>query len=287
VNPLDLPGPAFLAFYVVALVVAHFAGKGLVRLCRSDRAEDAPLPAALAPSEAAYLAGGTERAIDMALVRLLRHQLIGVKAGGGGFEVRQPLPTPANELQQEVYREIGRGNGDVAQLRRLRGTALARTRVRLANEGLLLQGASAEAMCVRIAKGVPFAAVIALGGMKIMVGIARHRPVAFLVVLVLVSLGILALKLFSLPLRAARGERALQNLHRRNAALQIAARRRGAELDDGSLMLAVALFGTQVLANGEFAWMQEGFVTRQSTSSDSSGGSCSGCGGGGCGGCGG
>jgi hypothetical protein len=28
-SPLDLPGPAFLAFYVFALIVAHFVGNAL------------------------------------------------------------------------------------------------------------------------------------------------------------------------------------------------------------------------------------------------------------------
>jgi hypothetical protein len=124
--------------------------------------------------------------------------------------------------------------------------------------------------------------------LKIGVGISRHRPVAFLVAFVLVSLVVLAIKWSNLPLRSAKGDEALEKLRRRNAALETTVRRRGGEVDVGSLLLAVALFGPRLLASGELAWMHEGFVTRHQNSTDSSGGgSCSGGCGGGCGGCGG
>lgn len=289
-DPLDLPGPAFLAFYVFALIAAHFVGKALLRLCGSNHADSVSLPESLQRTEAAFLAGGTERAVDTALVRLLRADLVAVKPGGGGFEVKAAKPDSVHltDLQSEVYREITRKNGAVEALHRLKSAFLTRIEVRLANDGLLLAQGSAEATCVRAAKALPFAAVTALGVAKIMVGIARHRPVTFLVVFVLASLVILGIKLFKLPLRSARGEAALQKLKRRNAALETTVRRRSNELDDASLLLAVGLFGPQVLASSELAWMHEGFVNRQLGSSDSSGSSCGGgCGGGGCGGCGG
>jgi uncharacterized protein (TIGR04222 family) len=288
-NPLDLPGPAFLAFYVFALIGAHFLGKVLIRWCQSRHAASTPVPDRLLPAEAGFLAGGTERAVDTALVRLLHDDLIAVKAGGGAFEltVERPAKAQLSDLQNDVYREISRRNGAIDALHRLKSAFLTRTQTRLANDGLLLAGGSAEATCVRGAKTLPFAAVIALGVIKIAVGISRHRPVVFLTVFVIVSLVILGIKFFKLPLRSARGEEVLEKLKRRNAALETTVRRRRRELDDTSLLLAVALFGPQVLSASELAWMHEGFVNRQSSSSDSGGGSCGGGGGGGCGGCGG
>jgi uncharacterized protein (TIGR04222 family) len=289
-NPLDLPGPAFLAFYAFALIAAHFAGKALVRWCRSKHVESHLLPDKLEPQEAAYLAGGTERAVDTALVRLLHAHLIAVKSGGGAFEAKGTLPAHVqlSGLQNDVYRAIGKKNASIEVLHRLKSASLARSEARLAQNGLLLARGGAEATCVRSAKALPFAAVIALGFVKIGTGIARHRPVVFLVVFVLVSLVILGIKFFKLPLRSARGEAALEKLKRRNAALETTVRRRSRDIDDNSLLLSVALFGPQVLALTELAWMHEGFVNRQSGSSDSGGGSCGGgCGGGGCGGCGG
>jgi uncharacterized protein (TIGR04222 family) len=287
-NPLDLPGPAFLAFYAFALIIAHFVGKALMSRCRSDHSAAVDLNDSLTPTETGVLAGGAERAIDATLVRLLRHDLIAVRPGGGGFEVKNPAG-PLQELQSQVYSEIARKNGDIDRLHKLRSTFLARAEVRLAGLGLLMAPGSAEAMCVRLAKGLPFAAVIVIGAMKIGVGLSRHRPIAFLVVFVLASLLILGIKLFKLPHRSAKGDAALKSLERSNAALHATAKRRSLDLDDNSLMVAVALFGAQVLSTGDLSWMREGFVNRSSSSSDSgSGGSCSGgCGGGGCGGCGG
>jgi uncharacterized protein (TIGR04222 family) len=289
-NPLDLPGPAFLAFYVFSLIAAHFVGKALIQWCRSRHADSARLPDNLQPAEAAFLAGGVERAVDTALVRLLHDDLIAVKPGGGGFEPKGDKPDmlQLSDLQRDVYREISRKNGSVDALHRLKSAFLTRTEVRLASDGMLLARDSAEATCLRGAQALPFAAVIALGAVKIFVGIARHRPVTFLIVFVLVSLVFLGIKLFKLPLRSARGEAALGSLKRRNAALETTVRRRSRELDDATLFFAIALFGPQVLASSELAWMHEGFVNRQSGSSDSGGGSCGGGGGGGgCGGCGG
>lgn len=289
-NPLDLPGPAFLAFYVFALIAAHFAGKALVQWCRSRHAASTNPPDNLQPAEAAFLAGGAERVVDTALVRLLHADLIAVKPGGGGFEPKADKPDTSqlSDLQRDVYREITRKEGSLDALHRLKSAFITRTEVRLASDGLLLARGSAEASCVSGAQALPFAAVIALGVVKIFVGIARHRPVTFLIVFVLVSLVLLGIKLFKLPPRSARGEAALRNLKRRNAALETTVRRRSRELDDATLLLAVALFGPQVLASSELAWMHQGFVDRRSGSSDSGGGSCGGgCGGGGCGGCGG
>jgi uncharacterized protein (TIGR04222 family) len=291
-NPLDLPGPAFLAFYVFALIAAHFIGEALVRRCRSRHSDATALPEPFQPSEVGFLAGGTERAVDIALAGLARSGLVAVKPGGGAFQAQGDKPDSVHlsDLQNDVYREITRGNGKVEALHRLDSTFLKRTEARLFGAGLLLAGGSAEATCVRGAKTLPFAAVIALGFVKIMVGISRHRPVAFLIVFVLVSLVILGIKFFKLPRRSARGEAVLQDLKRRNAALEATMRRRNRELDEASLLLAVGLFGPQVLAASELAWMNEGFVSRRPGSSDGGGSSCSGgsgCGGGGGGGCGG
>jgi uncharacterized protein (TIGR04222 family) len=288
-NPLDLPGPAFLAFYAFALIIAHFAGKALMKLCHSSHAESGTPPDDLFPSEIALLAGGRERAVETALVRLLRNDWVAARPGGG-FDVTGKPPGALHDLQADVYREISRKNGTIEALRKVKSVFLDRAEAGLAKRGLLLARGSGEAICQRAAKCLPFAAVIVLGAARLAIGISRGRPGAFLALFLLVSLIILGIKFFNLPLRSAQGERTLQQLKRKNAALQTTVRRRIAEVGDGGLLLAVALFGPQVLASSELAWMHESFVMRRQDSSDggTGGGSCSGgCGGGGCGGCGG
>lgn len=289
-DPLDLPGPLFLVFYVILLGIAHFAGKALARLCRA--AHTPPVtPPDLSPLEAAYLAGGRERAVDAALVGLLHHEAIAVQ-GAGGFVPGKGVPQAPQGLQADLYREVVHGRGAIERLRRLRTAALARMEARLAKDGLLLAAAGSERRCVQLARGAPIAAVIALGALKVLIGIARSRPVVLLVVLLVVASIVLGAKVFGLPLRSAKGEAVLERLKRRNAALQATTRRRSADLDAASVMLAVGLFGIEVLANSGLLWMQPAFVTRKSGSDSrdsgcGSSGSCSGGCGGGCGGCGG
>jgi uncharacterized protein (TIGR04222 family) len=282
----DLSGPAFLAFYVFAMLFAHVAGRFLARLCKSSHPAEVATPE-VTPLEAAYLAGGRGRVVDASLVSMLRHDVIAVQGSGGAFVAGKAAAQPQSGMQADLYREIARNRGTIEKLRRLRNATVARVETRLANDGLLMPTSGSEALCTRLALGLPVAAVIALGALRLVAGTARGRPVAFLVVLLIVSLIVLGVKLLKLPLRSGKGDAALAKLQRRNAALQATAKRRAADLDDSSLMLAVGLFGAPVLSTGELVWMQKGFVSRQSGADSSSGGCSGGCGGGGCGGCGG
>lgn len=291
-GPLDLPGPQFLGLYVIALVFSHFAGKLLARLCRGQPAAPASTPA-LTPLESAFLAGGRARAIDAALVGMLQHHIIEAKPEGGGLALGTGSGKLLAGLQADLFREIARRSGALDKLHRLRTAALERMETRLANDGLLLVSSPAERRCTRLALSAPVAAVLLLGLAKIAIGVARSRPVVLLTLLVLVATVMLGIKFFRLPLRSSLGDAVLDDLHRRNAALQATAKRRSAELDEASLMLAVGLFGTGVLASSELLWMQKGFAPNRSSDGGSTGcGSSGGCGGGGgggggCGGCGG
>jgi len=285
-NPLDLPGQLFLVFFLCALGVAHVVGRLLVRMCRARHASSVPAPQ-LAPLETAYLAGGPARAVDAALVGLLRHDVIAVQAGGGGFAPGKSPGAGLSGLQADLYREIARRGGAIEKLRRVRSAALAGMETRLANDRLLLAASAEERRCVQRALAVPVALVIALGVAKVAVGIGRGKPVLLLVILLIVAAIIFAVKVWKLPLRSSKGETALEKLRRRNAALQTTAKRRSADLDEASLMLAVGLFGTQALAGSELLWMRQGFVSNRSDSGSGSCGSSGGCGGGGGGGCGG
>jgi uncharacterized protein (TIGR04222 family) len=296
-NPLDLPGPQFLVFYVVALLAAHVAGVLLKRRCRSGESSFAPPPQDLSVYEVAMLADGKARAVETALVRLARRNVLVPAADGDGFELgaagaASPAP-PLEGVEKDVYRAIEKKRGGIDALRKLSSASAARMEARLQRLGLLLAADSEEATCLRRAAAWPMLLVIGLGVAKILVGIARARPVVLLIVLVLVAVVILAFKYFRLPRRSTQGEAALADLRRQNAALESTAQRRGEDLADSDLMLAVALFGTSILASSALAWMHPAFISKRDQSGGSScGSSGGGCGsgsscGGGCGGCGG
>ncbi len=291
-NLFDLQGPTFLGVFVALMVGAHAASWALKRLCRAQQARSTTTPD-LAPLEAAYLAGGRERAVDAALVGLLRHDMIAVAPKGGGFVVGTQAALNLTGLQAELHHQVVQHKGDIVSLRKQRTAALARIETKLGRNGLLLGGSGGERLCLVLASTLPMAAVVMIGLMKIAIGLARHKPVVLLVILTVIAGFWLAHKAFSLPLRSALGEAALEKLRRRNAALQATTQRRSGDIDEASLMLAVGLFGTGVLAGAELLWMRQGFTPNRSSDGGSGGcGSSSGCdggggGGGGCGGCGG
>lgn len=286
-NPFDLPGPTFLFVYIVLMFAAHVISGVLVRVCRLRHQRSTTTPD-LSPLEAAYLAGGRGRAVDAALVGLLHHDAITVDPAGGAFVAGAQAPLNLTGLQAELHHQIVARNGAIETLRKLRTATLSRLETKLARNGLLLGGSGAERLCLVLATTVPMGATVMVGLMKIAIGLARNRPVILLVILTLFAGALVAYKAFNLPLRSSLGEAALEKLRRRNAALQATTQRRSGDLDEASLMLAIGLFGTAILAGSELLWMKPGFTPNRS--SDSSGGGCSsssGCGGGGGGGCGG
>src|SRR5262249_20399162 len=150
-NPLDLPGPEFLGVFVVLLIAAHLVGKLLTRVCRARHAVPTAAAPTVEPLDAAFLAGGRNRAVDAALVVLLRDDVIAVRPGGGGFVVGKGSWTSVAGLQADLFREIGKRSGDITRLRRVASVALGGIETRLGNAGLLLVAARAERACMRMA----------------------------------------------------------------------------------------------------------------------------------------
>jgi hypothetical protein len=153
--------------------------------------------------------------------------------------------------------------------------------------------------------GVVFLAFL-FGLVKVFVGVARGRPVGFLIALLVVTAIVAIVFLVKGPFRTRRGDGLLRRLRDDNAALEYAAGRRVAGLSDDDLVLSLGLFGLGVLAVGPLSatytslmnaqrraaahqWSSAGTSCGSSCgSSCGGGGGCGGgCGGGGCGGCGG
>ena len=283
-SPLDLPGPQFLLFYFVSLIAALLLSWQLKKLCRRSANLPFRLPE-LVPIEMALFAGGRERAIQAALVRLARRGGLAATADGRGFVVNGALPAGSQALEDELYREVRSGKGRAIHLRQLKCAALGPMEERLRKLGLLLPRKSTEARRFRQAATWPLLALIALGAAKLFVGLSRGRPIGLLIVLLVVSFMVLLWAWNSLPWRTVEGDEMLRGQQRRNAALQTTALKRSDGLADADLLLAVALFGTSVLAAGPLAWMHPVFMAKPV--GDSGGGGCSSsssCGGGGCGG---
>lgn len=292
----DLNGPAFLAFYVVMLVIAAIWSFARARSAanRFDRA--GYYPELTDPYETAYLAAGAPRVAQLAAARLIQSGHVEWKSGftgkrlvflnskGGGYHrvewkmlsaIEQKgiggLPVPA------AYATV------LPEMRALE--------VKLASLGL--RPTEGERKKAGWSAALPLIALLAIGGIKLLVGITRDKPVGFLIILMIVTL-ILALVAVSSTRRLTpSGEELLAKLRSENRP------RNDAPFED--VCWSLALMGPAVLAgipafSGIHQHLEKQMGAAASggssggcgSSSSGCGGGSSGCGGGGgCGGCGG
>ncbi len=147
--------------------------------------------------------------------------------------------------------------------------------------------------------------VLGLGALKIAVGLARSRPVSFLVIWLIVAAVIFVVALVKKTYRTTRGDAALRALRQQHEKASLQTQAFGSpDPGLGMIPLAIGLYGLPFLASSPFASLQQGLIPPnerhlQSSSNGCSSGCGSGCssgggdGGGssgcssGCGGCGG
>lgn len=271
-GPLDLHGPEFLLLYLELALIALAAAFIIPRYLRpegqSGRRPD--------EDELAVLAGGRERLAEAVTVRLLAEGAAIVQ-GGGTLAIRDPhggrtpaerrvarLTSPAN------WRDVHRALSDPAE-------AIER---RLEDKGLWIGGDAARQL--RLIQTAPLALLFLFGLAKWIVGTMRDRPVGILTALLFVTAVIAVLRYAALDRRTRAGKAALAD-----ARFEAARLRRAAPTDEAPL--AVALFGTTVLAGSwlsDFHRMRSAGAGGDGSGSSGCSGGGGGCGGGGCGGCG-
>src|SRR5579863_2571731 len=184
-NPFDLPGPQFLALYVITFVVALAVAVWLRwHLCPPA---DEPEPEALdlSPYDVAYLAGHEELAIDTAMIRLVHENAL-VVSNRTLNQTGTGLPADAAKLEQQVYAAVEPDSGKtIAAVRSAVSSQLAPSRRRLQDKGLVL--ADDQAWTARFVPLLLVLLVTICGVVKIFVGLSRGRPVLFLVILCVIS----------------------------------------------------------------------------------------------------
>jgi uncharacterized protein (TIGR04222 family) len=276
-GPYDLTGEPFLALYAILLAAALAAGYAIPHLLRP-----AGRPQHVADAEQlAFLAGGPGRFREAVVIRLLAARAL-VMAGANMFRVvpRDRIVTPAERSVLALrspfrWREIVRVLDSHAEPveRRMIAGGLLTSREQRRNIQLLTM--------------LPYLLLFAFGAGKVMVGIARDRPVAFLVLLLAATAVLAFIRWAHVDQRTRAGQAALADARRRAQRLKIAPT--APETD-----LAVALYGTAVLVGSGWAGFHQLGKDRPGGGAgcgggNSCGGGCGGGGGGGggCGGCGG
>lgn len=277
-NPLDFDGSTFLGLYVALFLVCI----GIVALLRRQLTEVSGEPSgpALDTWSTAYLAGGTQRVVDAGVASLLA----GGQAQWDRKKKRLAIAHP-QQVRDYPLDEIARAAAAEPSLnrvaRRVNGR-LERIRSGLLARKLLID--DSRRWMLGFSCALPFALLTVLGVAKIIVGLARDRPVGFLIFLTLIAAAAALMLLFNRPERSRAGDRVLREMNTRHAH----ARRAPRETDIG---LAVALAGTAVLAGTAYASFHDFRSPSSGSSGSSDSSSDSGCssdsGSSGCGGCGG
>lgn len=301
---LDLPGPDFLVTWLAgwaAIAIAVFVVRAIVARANARDIPD-DVAATLHPTEIAYLVGGIDHAIEAAVAGL--HHRGAITAPDDVGELHATGDTG------EVARPDGvfRGAIDRAELSRVEAHVMERLpatvrvlctktdalevvlRRTLEERGLLLERRDRATHIVR----APAYLWMLAGISKLFIGLARGKPVMFL--LALLAAGTYAVYRIRAPRLTATGHTLVGELKHRYAALESTASTAPQQLDATDLMLAYGVFGYAILPAALMTMMPSYHAALAATVSASSvtscgsscGSSCSSCGGGcggGCGGC--
>lgn len=292
VNPLDLPGPQFLAFYSVVAVITL----GLLHFRRAAM-ESGPAPRIdhSDPYLLAYLRGGKNEALRVATVVLVDRRLLVVDEKNRTLAVAGRFTAPSHLIERALMRHFTQAHLATTIFDNLElGAVCDRYERRLSEAGLLPDAERRAARRRLLWRALTI--LIGLSMLKIVVALSRGRAnIIFLLILTVVAV-IIAVKLAN-PRRTARGDAMLDDLRRLFGRLREGGARviKGGATADAALLAAV--FGVGALPIPEFAFALKLYPRASSSlGSASCGSSCgssggSGCGGGGggggCGGCGG
>lgn len=268
-------GTEFLLLYTVLLVIAGIAAWWLPNRFRPDGRGAQPEHAELL----AYLGGGPVRFVDTVLASLIARN--GMKVSDKFF-VRQGEAVGETRAENAVLRMVGAlSYGQSRDVLREHADAAERD---LVQKGLLMD--DDERTRLRMLGLAPLLLLFGVGLYRWLAGSAQGEPVAFLTVLLGLTVLLAAIRLFRINPRTRAGDEALTSAKEKLARLRAAPRQSEAGL-------AVGLFGTAVLIGTPYdelhAMRQSaaGSGADSSNGGDGGGDGGSGCGGGGCGGCGG
>jgi uncharacterized protein (TIGR04222 family) len=291
-GPWDFTGGQFLLLYwslffatlTAALVVRHAARGPGPRVWEEPEVPDA--------YETAYLSGYRPRALEAVLASLLhRGNLMFNPNARTQIVAADPPPADAHWWEHEVYNYVQGRHAVTHNDMRFSGVLRQKSvglEQRLTALGCLLP--AGRSLWIRFCTSALFLLLLGFGASKIYVGMARGRPVGFLIASCVVTAIVAVALLFWSTRRTRRGVDLLRQLRERNADYED--KRVTSETPAVSVASAVALFGPPVLIGSALHYLPDEFLPfhqrNQAASGDGgaggAGGGCGGDGGGGCGG---
>lgn len=295
-NPLNLSGPAFLLLWVagwgVVIGIAYLLRR---HHARTQVARDATaVAAALHPTEIAFLAGGTRRAVEAAVLALEHRGIVTLDAGGVTLVGARPKRLERDGVYRGFVEDAPLSAAEHHVLEAAPTTMPALVNAPVL-ERRLFDALVAEELLVgkRAARWLaswtlPFA-WFGVGVAKVATGVARDRSVGLLVLLLGVAVWLVP-RAVRVPRLTTHGEAVVAKLIASNQGLAATARVAPALVDASDLMLAYGLFGPEILAAPMATLMPSAAAPTSWWNSGGTSGCGSSCGGGGgcgggCGGC--
>lgn len=318
-NPFNLPGPGFLIFFAVILVLGIVCGYAIWQMIPNPADPHASI--LNDPYAVACLAHGP-RGIGIAALTSLVHRgcieveytpkkLFGTAIPGRMVNAAPP-PANAPEIEHAIYNAIAdrplKGEGlQTREIFKAVQSSAEKYQSELRAAGLM-QPSDLEPSHRRYLPAIVMAAVVLIGLIKIGVGLARDRPVSILVIMTLAAAAI-GIAFSGRRRVSPAGRKVIERLQAEHQPLE-SFDAVESTADHRSMLLTVGLFGlTSLAAAPQFdslvqSLKQDKFLTNTGDIASASGGSgcgtgcgsgCGGggggdgggCGGGGCGGCGG
>jgi uncharacterized protein (TIGR04222 family) len=272
--PGAIDGPTFLGYYAFGSAVSLGLMIWIVRHVSTPRRPAEVRLSQLTPYEIAYLAGGIQRVVATALLYLSRNRYISIDAKTPRVTCLIPLPSTAAPIDAAIVKAADHDSSSVGGTKHV-AQAVEHLQHRLEDMALVPTAGIREDAW--IAAVLVMAPSLCLGAVRLAFGAAHHRPVGYLIILILAEL-LAAIFMTAYALRLTRHGRALV-LAAKSA---MPNKMRGSE-DTEAIVQGMAIFGSAYLAGGGFDDFTR-YLKVTNTSGNSSGGSNCGCGGGGCGG---
>jgi uncharacterized protein (TIGR04222 family) len=267
-NSLSLGARDFLILYTSIWLLMMLAMFGIRSALSHPRRELRPLGVLLTIEEMAYLADGSFRAVDIALISLLQKGC--VELDDKSKKLRWAAPgDDLSTLEGKVLQYVAAQNGRIDRIRRAATTATDTMLTRLQRLDLCVPTANTKQATHYV--WLLFTPLFFLGIARLAHGISLGKPIGFLTIL-LIAVFATGLLFINSPLRRSRfGDEEFTRLSKQATD----------KSTDNGLLQAVALTGISALTGTAWANVIP-IIKPQGDNSGGCGGS--GCGGGGCGG---
>jgi len=276
-----IPGPAFLLYYLAAIVVVAIVAAVHRRMISAGQPGDVDR---LGPQQIAYLTGRGRLAVYTALGGLRAADAIGTDPDKTLLQTG-PLPAGATPLDTAVYHVAGQR----IRARDVVGDQWVTAAIDQLRDGLETQGLATTAAQRRTMRlwVLPGLGLVVLGIARLVAGIRNGHAVGLLVPSIVVAI-IVTVVLFATASRlpTAAAAKGIATIRRQSQYLSPRQSPAYATYGASGAAMGVALFGAASLYAMDPAFAAEAEIQRASTGAWAGGGASSSCGGGGgsCGG---